>query len=667
MAILDLRYYSGEDLYSDGDVEDRIIDYISNYPSENYDEVFLKDKDLSVFYHLSDTRTALLNWYDFDPGASVLEIGAGMGALTGLLCDRCESVVSVELSLRRASAIEKRCYDKDNLTIMVGDFSDMVFERKFDYITVIGTLEHQTAINDQKNAQYTFLKKVVSLLAPEGKLLLAIENRFGLKYWCGELDDHTGIPFGSISQHHYKGKARTLDRHGLAQLLYRVGMINQKFFYPMPDYKFPRVIYSDNSIPESELHSCVKPIYYSNYYGYKSNILDERKLYRPILENGVFPFFANSFLVEAGAEQTAMSGIDFASVTVEREKQYRQIIRMIDGRFEKYAANAEGYEHIRHAHHNLEELRKHGLCTIEQDLVDGKIRMKPYYEQTVEKMLIDLVADGKTEEAIACIDRFYGLILLSSDQISDECNQIYDTCFVRKDSGLKFGPILERAYGDMIFSNCFCKGEEWLFYDQEWVFDALPAGYILYIAIKVLYTSFPWMDEILPHKALLRRYSISDELCVIYDNTEEYLYRDIQSDAICSVIGFLRSQDDSTLENNVNLLMNGHQTIHQLETRVGQAEEIICEKDRQIAGREEIIREKDGQIAGREEIIREKDGQIAGREEIIREKDGQIAGREEIICEKDRQIAARDEVIAEKDRQITELEKKSRRKVFFIR
>ena len=39
-----------------------------------------------------------------------------------------------------------------------------------------------------------FLIKIKQLLKPDGKLLIAIENQYGLKYWCGALEDHTGLP-----------------------------------------------------------------------------------------------------------------------------------------------------------------------------------------------------------------------------------------------------------------------------------------------------------------------------------------------------------------------------------------------------------------------------------------------------------------------------------------
>lgn len=39
------------------------------------------------------------------------------------------------------------------------------------------------------------LNMLKPFLKENGKVLLAIENKFGLKYWCGAAEDHTGIPF----------------------------------------------------------------------------------------------------------------------------------------------------------------------------------------------------------------------------------------------------------------------------------------------------------------------------------------------------------------------------------------------------------------------------------------------------------------------------------------
>ena len=57
---------------------------------------------------------------------------------------------------------------------------------------MIGVLEYQGSYTNSENPYKDFLKKIKQLLKPNGKLLIAIENQYGLKYWCGAREDHTG-------------------------------------------------------------------------------------------------------------------------------------------------------------------------------------------------------------------------------------------------------------------------------------------------------------------------------------------------------------------------------------------------------------------------------------------------------------------------------------------
>ena len=98
MAQFNTQYYSGDDQYSDGRIEETILQIVQEGKSLETSE----DRSFSVLYHLSPVRENILSWYPFRESASVLEIGAGPGAVTGLLCRRCGSVTSVELSQRRA-------------------------------------------------------------------------------------------------------------------------------------------------------------------------------------------------------------------------------------------------------------------------------------------------------------------------------------------------------------------------------------------------------------------------------------------------------------------------------------------------------------------------------------------------------------------------------------
>src|SRR3989338_8758365 len=117
--MINLKFYKGEDLYSDGDIENEIFDIVKE--NKDFTERITKDKRWPILYHLSTCRRNLLEWYPFKNNAHLLEIGAGCGALTGLFCEKVKRVKVVELSKRRAEIIEKRHKDKKNLDIYVGN------------------------------------------------------------------------------------------------------------------------------------------------------------------------------------------------------------------------------------------------------------------------------------------------------------------------------------------------------------------------------------------------------------------------------------------------------------------------------------------------------------------------------------------------------------------
>ena len=176
-----LNWYKNEDLYSEGDVEDEIIKLIAENEPEHYTDAIYTHFSWSTYYHLTHLRKNILNWYDFNKESDALEIGCGLGAVTSVLCGKCKTVTAVELSKRRATAAWLRCREKENLEIIVGNLNDIQFEKKFDYITLIGVLEYQGSYTNSENPYKDFLKKIKQLLKPNGKLLIAIENQYGLK------------------------------------------------------------------------------------------------------------------------------------------------------------------------------------------------------------------------------------------------------------------------------------------------------------------------------------------------------------------------------------------------------------------------------------------------------------------------------------------------------
>ena len=137
MAKFNLDYYSGENFYSDGDIEKEILKIVKTQGS--YES--MENVPFPVLYHLSRVRENILNWYPFQEDATCLEIGSGCGAISGLLCERMKKVVSVELSKQRADINMARHERVPNLEIWVGNLNDMVFGEQFDYIVLNGVFE----------------------------------------------------------------------------------------------------------------------------------------------------------------------------------------------------------------------------------------------------------------------------------------------------------------------------------------------------------------------------------------------------------------------------------------------------------------------------------------------------------------------------------------------
>ena len=79
---LNFTYYNGVDSYSDGDIEEELLDIVKN--NENIEEAVYKSDKWPLIYHLSRQRQNILEWYDFKKNESILEVGAGCGAISGL-------------------------------------------------------------------------------------------------------------------------------------------------------------------------------------------------------------------------------------------------------------------------------------------------------------------------------------------------------------------------------------------------------------------------------------------------------------------------------------------------------------------------------------------------------------------------------------------------------
>lgn len=500
-------YDQAGDSYSEGQIEDTIIEIISRNEPEDYTQAIADCYNWSTYYHLSHIRKNILNWYPFERDSSVLEIGCGLGAITNMLCDSCRKVTSVEMSLKRATGTLLRCREKSNLEIIVGNLNDIEFEGKFDYITLIGVLEYQGSYTNSSNPYIDFLKKVKNLLKPNGKLLIAIENQYGLKYWCGAREDHTGIPFEGMNQYSFSGeKVRTFSKQSLDRLVKESGLPYTYFYYPMPDYKLPTVIYSQDILPKDGNMFNMQYYYIPDTH---TMIAQEQAIYEDLIENGVFEFFANSFLVEC-SETSDLGKVPFASLSCRRCPEYRVGTKFTrEGIVKKFLLEPiKGQKHLEQMLKNEKELEESGLRIL-RGTADGiELRTKFIDSETVEDRLLVLYKQEKLEEIFYIYDEIKKEIEQSSVEASWEENILYTFELGISHDKEKFGKILKKGFIDMIPRNAFYVGTNIIWFDQEWLLENVPSKFILYRAVTLLYNSYPELDKVISLTMLAQRYQL---------------------------------------------------------------------------------------------------------------------------------------------------------------
>ncbi len=134
-------------------------------------------------YHLSPQRRLLLSWCDFPADGTVLEVGAGCGALTGLLCDRAGRVLANEKFATRAEVIARRHADRENLTVLVGGIDRIRLDQPVDVLVCVGVLEYAGMFlagdGDDRWPFERFLRIAHDLVRPAGGCFLATNTLHG--------------------------------------------------------------------------------------------------------------------------------------------------------------------------------------------------------------------------------------------------------------------------------------------------------------------------------------------------------------------------------------------------------------------------------------------------------------------------------------------------------
>lgn len=251
-------------------------------------------------YHLSPVRSNLLRPLRHLLGGSVLEVGAGCGALTRYLGESASQLIALEPAPARAAVAAARCRDLTNVAVVVEKLRNFRPQRCFDAVTLIGVLEYATRF-DGPNAAQWWLEQCASLLKDDGLLILAIENQFGLKYFAGAPEDHAHRAMYGIGDLYGEQETRTYGRQDLVRLLTSAGFNHLELAVPIPDYKLPTSVIGPAGLatPDYDAAELLSAAMRADPQLPVPPLFALDRAWRAAARNGLLADLANSFLIVA--------------------------------------------------------------------------------------------------------------------------------------------------------------------------------------------------------------------------------------------------------------------------------------------------------------------------------------------------------------------------------
>lgn len=157
-------------------------------PKKSLGQHFLKDPSIA---------TRIVEAARIEPGETVLEVGPGRGAITGMLAEKAEKLVLIELDGALAAMLSERYASVDHVRVIESDARDLDLDEGGDVPEVVGrpykivaNLPYYAAANiirrflESSNPPTEIVVMIqrevaLEMAAPEGKMgLLSIATRF---------------------------------------------------------------------------------------------------------------------------------------------------------------------------------------------------------------------------------------------------------------------------------------------------------------------------------------------------------------------------------------------------------------------------------------------------------------------------------------------------------
>lgn len=518
--------YEGGQQEKDEDKK-QLWEMIQLYDERQYHEQITVRKNWTVMYQLAESRANCIEWLKFPRKAKVLELGAGCGTVTSVLLKKgaCVTCQDEHADYCRMNAVRHKDAAPGMLTVYVATFAQCEPLLADDYD--IAVLAEMPPAIQQTAQQLHLLRRHVK---PDGVLVLAVPNKFGLKYWAGNKEPQTHRYFAGLEN----AGIQLFSKNSLSNLLEQSGFGRQRFYYPYPDHRFARDIYSDRYLPKKgELSYNI-----ANYEDDRILLFDEQKVFDSIIEEEQFPFFANSFLCLAGQRDNPFleQEVYYTRYASDRSREYAVRTDITKEAVCKHPVYREGAAHIKHIAKAYEQLSlqykdtdlKFNRCRLLTDEDGFYAQFEFIHAQALQTHIEQAIAADNIKAVFSMLHKLARYIRNDKNSVPFTVTEAFMRVFgnVGDEAVLRGTTCSKSADIDLILPNILV-GEDgtWHVIDYEWTFFfPVPHNFIIYRTLFFLNRQNPDHPK-LSMDILLKKAGIPPEEAMVYEKMEEGFQR----------------------------------------------------------------------------------------------------------------------------------------------
>lgn len=372
-------------------------------------------------------------------------------------------------------------------------------------------------IIEESDRPVEVLRQCHKLLKPQGRLILGAENRYAIKYICGDRDPYTNHSFDGIENYRRLSDAdrdtiagRCYSMSELQDMLMEAGFYNDKFYSVMPSLQETQLIYAQDYEPVEELAMRYFPLY--NYPD--SVFLEEQFLYTDLIKNGMFHKMSNAYVIECSLDGN-FDDTFHATISLDRGRENALVTSICehDGvrTVTKQAIYEEGSRKLKEMQDNLDTLHERGINVVDSH-VDGDCFIMPFIDAPIAMNELKLIGKRDRADFFEALDDMHELILQSSEH-----TDVISEKDMNSANGRDLGVILEKGYIDMVPLNCFYDTSivepksRFIYYDQEFYIENCPAKAIMYRSVSIIYDGTDReFERLIPRRDVLERYGLAE-------------------------------------------------------------------------------------------------------------------------------------------------------------